>query len=991
MKYIYYYLLALVVAGLSFSGEVRATTDVSLRKVRSSTKQLQDTTKKDTVAAEEKVIIYNADPTKSYLGKDTVLTSLLSRMPNVTLHQMLKGGVAGVYVQETSGEPGTIQQNTLIRGVTQPVLSPYDVAKNKPLILLNGIPLIEDASIGYDIQDYALQPVGAATSLQSIFDIENIESIHVLKDYATTAIYGPRAANGVIYITTKNAKPGERKLSVGGYTGFAMPNSVSTINADWEKKFRQPFYDKYATLDQKAAYPAYLSDSSNVNFYGPSNWPDLYYGATPLYSVHGSLLGGGERANFRFYAGHTSNQNSADDTGIKRYQGAFYINMLPTKWMTISSMLHMTRLDRDRNRSITERLGETRFIPDMSTPLSPNKDMYGLFLNEYDKIIDDNINSSMVGQIAINFAILKNLNFAPKFSMDYNENKRNVFWPSTIMSGNNYVSNYLGTNERIVFDNTLSYDHHFEDNSNFLLEAGMSYQADASKYNYIVGYKGPNDFIKINSVEGNSQKEEYLRAVGFTPFYYSDRISHRLASVYARGTYSRQGQYRIAGLLRRDGSSQVQPGQRWYTSYALNADYDLNYHLKSDILDQLKVGASYGRMGNIPFSDREAAGPQYSPNLGWEGNRSVFSYNGIGTINRPYSSGWVGYDLGWAYTDLANVTLELEVLKQFTLRAEYYNKHAKNMLIGVPAIAESGYNTAIKNGMAVKNTGIELTLGYKLPQGADAKFGWNSSFNIAYNTNKLTQLPDGLEGITIGSNRLEVGERIDRFWLLQNEGIFYNDLDVPVNPNNYSILTYNGGTSFKAGDPRWKDRNGDYNIDHNDRVLMGNVIPKYVGAFYNQFTYGNLDLTFQLYFNLDRAIINKQAARYFDFANMDEASDITAVRDITFWEKNFDDQAYPLYNPWSSVTPYQAEQDMFMEDGSFVKLRNLSIGYDLTKVVNATKNKFDRVYVYLSGSNLFTLTKYSGRDPELVNYYGYDTGMGVRIPRTFNLGVKLDF
>jgi len=982
------YLHVLVVMAFVQSWVLPAKGDpMALEGSASSFQAARDSTRTET----DSIVIYDVDPTKSYLGLDSVRMVPAGKIPSVTLHQLLKGNAPGVYVRETSGEPGTVQQGTLVRGAAHPVLSPYDVAKNRPLILLNGIPLIEDPSIVYDIQDYALQPVGTATSIQSIFDPENIESIHVLKDYGTTAIYGPRAVNGVLYVTTKNAHPGERKLSLSGYSGFAAPRAVNTINADWEKNFRRPFYDRYATPAQEAAYPAYLSDSSNVNFYGPSNWTDLYYAATPVYSVSGSLSGGGERSNFRFYAGHTSNTGAADETSLKRYQGAFYINMLPTPWMTVSSMLHMTRLDRGRNRSVSERLGETRFIPDMTTPLSPNKDMYGLFVQEYDKAIDDNINSSLVGQIAVNFALLKNLNFSPRFSIDYNENKRNVFWPSTLMSGNNYVSNYLGYNERMVFDNALTYDLFFDNSARLAIEAGMNYQADASKYNYGVGYKGPNDFIKVNAVEGDSKKANYLRAVGFIPYYYSDRIRHRMASVYGRANYVREGWYKVGALLRRDGSSQVQPTNRWYTSYALNGEYDLIRHLPQGVVDRLRAGVSHGRMGNVPFSDREAGGPQYVSGQGWEGNKAIFSYNGIGTIARPYSSGWIGYDLPWSYTDMTNVSVDIGLFGQFGLRAEYYSKHGKDMLLGVPTVAESGYQSRILNGMAVRNTGIDLTLDYALPRSDGRKLDWSTSFNIAFNTNELTALPNALRKIAVGNRQLAVGERIDRFWLLRNEGIYLDDVDVPVDPQSYKALTYNGGTVFKKGDPRWTDADGDYNIDNNDRQLMGNIIPKYVGGFYNRFAYGRADLSFQLYFNIGREIINAQAARYFDFANMDESGSITGVRDITFWEQNFDENAYPLYNPWSAVSPYQAEQDMFLEDGSFVKLRNLSVGYDLTALVNRQKQTFDRFYVYLSGNNLLTYTKYSGRDPELVDFYGYDTGMGIRIPRTFTLGVKLDF
>lgn len=947
----------------------------------------------DTISEEEdSVIIYDLDPTKAYMGVDAVDLSRLDKDPRVTLHQMLAGQIAGAYSQETSGEPGTIKQNTVIRGISHPVFSSSDFSKNRPLIVLDGIPLIDDPSLVYDVQDYDMQPLGSATGMQSIFDPDNIESVHVLKDFSTLSIYGPQAANGVIYIQTKQAEPGERKISINAYSGFATPPSVTTLNADWEKQFRQPYYDAYATPEQVAAYPAYLSDSSNISFYGPSNWTDLYYGVTPLNSLSGSLLGGGERSNFRFYGGYTSNTAAADATSLKRYQGSFHINMLPAPWMTISSMLYMTRLDRTRNRSIPERLAETGFIPDMSTPISPNKDMYGLFLDEYDKTIDDNYNNSMIGQIAINFKILDNLNYSPRFAIDYNENTRDVFWPSTLMAGNNYVSNYFGYNERMVFDNKITYDHAFDNNNNVLVEAGFIYQSDAQKYNYSKGYKGPNDFIKVNVVEGNSQKAEYLKSIGFIPYYFADKLQHRMVSTYGRLTYNQEGQYQVGALVRRDGTSWGQPTDRWFTSYAVNGEYDFNYHLQSDVVNSLKLGASYGRLGSLGFSDREAAGPQYNTSLGWEnGNKTVQSYNGIGTVNRPYSTGWIGYDVPWSYNDMLNVFVDADILDQFTVRAEYYIKDGKNMLFPVPTVAESGYQSNILNGLGVRNTGVDFSLGYTLPQESGQKFGWNSSFNIAYNTNELTSLPNNLNEIIVGDRKLEVGERIDRFWLLKNAGIYENDIDVPVDPNTYKILTYNDGIDFKGGDPRWVDVNGDYNIDENDRQLMGNIMPKYVGGFYNNISYGKVDVGFQLYFNIRKDIINAQAAKYFDFASMDESRDLFGVRDITFWEQNFDQDAYPMYNPWSAVSPYQTGQDMFMEDGSFLKLRSLNIGYDFTSLINNRKQTFDRFYAYVSGNNLFTITKYSGRDPELVDFYGYDQGMGIRIPRTFTLGIKLDF
>jgi len=945
----------------------------------------QDSTEKET----DSVIVYDVDPTRAYLGLDSLNVKPISKVLNVTLHQMLKGNVAGVYVQETSGEPGTIQQNTLIRGVSHPVLTPYDVSKNKPLILLNGIPLIDDPTIMYDIQAYTVQPIGAATNLQSIIDIDNVKSIHILKDLSTTAIYGPRAANGVIYITTKEASAGQRKISVNSQYGFATPSNVSTINAEFEKNFRAPFYEKYAGLKQLAIYPSYLSDSSNVNYYGPSNWTDLYYKNTPVYTVNGSLEGGSNRANFRFFGNYMKDAAASDDTGLKRYQAAFYLNMLPMEWFTVSAMLQGTRLQRDRNKSIIERLAETGYIPDMTTPLSPNKQMYAYYLSEMDRSIDENYNTSLLGSLNLNFEILQNLNFSPKVLLDYNENVRNVFWPSTLMSSNNYVSNYFGFNQRIAFDNALTYKLDLENHSSVLFEGGFNYQSDTQKYNFIQGYKGQNDDIKVNQVEGNSQKAAYLIAQGFIPFYFQDRIDYRLASFYGRLTYSKSTQYELAALIRRDGSSAVQPSNRWFTSYAVNGRYDLNALVQSEGIQSLNLFASWGKLGNIPTNDTDAAGPQYSADLGWTGTNPVYSFNGLGTISRPYQSGWVGYDLPWSYTNMVNVGLDIALKSNVAnARVEFYNKDTKDMTFSVPTVAESGYEYERLSGMSVNNKGVDLTLDFNLFQNRPLQ--WSSSLNIAYNTNELTALPNDLQSLVVGTNKLEVGNRIDQFWVFQNRGIYINDLDVPVRASDYKLMTYKG-TAMKGGDPRWIDVDNNYEINDNDRILSGNYIPKYTGGFFNRLMYKNIDLNFLLYFNIKKDILNEQAAAFMDFGNRDEASGLSSVRDITFWEKNFDETMYPQYNPWSAVSPYQVGQDMFIEDGSFLKLKNVTLGYDFASLVKKNLPHFSRVYLYVTGTNLYTFTKYSGRDPELVNFYGHDAGLGLRFPKTYILGIKLDF
>src|SRR5699024_5117220 len=202
--------------------------------------------------------------------------------------------------------------------------------------------------------------------------------------------------------------------------------------------------------------------------------------------------------------------------------------------------------------------------------------------------------------------------------------------------------------------------------------------------------------------------------------------------------------------------------------------------------------------------------------------------------------------------------------------------------------------------------------------------------------------------------------------------------------------TYNG-MDLNAGDPIWTDVNGDNTINDADRKMHGNMFPKVSGLFSNNFKYNRLDLQVDFYFNFGRKILNEEMSNRFNFIENENANTLNSIKEITFWEKRGDYSKYPLYNPWSTVSPYQAQQTLFLENGSFAKLRNISSGYDATDIFNDKLGGRSSVYFYFSAQNILTLSPYSGRDPELVNIFGQDTGAGLPIPRTFSLGFTINF
>lgn len=918
----------------------------------------------------------------------------VQRQPYISVQQMLKGNAAGVYIQEPSGEPGT-EQHIFIRGISSPLLSKRELFDQQATVFVNGIPLTQDNTFAYEVQKYDFNRIGPATNLLAAYNQDNIESIEVIKDPVTLASLGSMAANGAIWITTKNAKSGFREIDVNSYYGYAARPNVFATNAAFEDNFRQPFYSKYGTISDRLNYPPYLRDSTNSDYYGPANWTDLYYKNSPLYNIDASISGGSDRANFRFFAGLTQNANPADETAFRRYTGNFYINVAPLKWLMVSSMIGYARQERDRNRNVRDRLAEQRYIPDLTNPLTPNKNLYGKYLREFDEdyatgSIDDNLNNLVQGYLAINATPFDKFTYTGRIGFDYNEGIRDVFWPRALLEGNNFVSNYFGYNQRLVITNNLSYDFDLGNKNILTVRGGQNFVSDVYKYAYAYANNTPNDFIKINVVEGDPNEADYLIPRGFLVNYFPGKMDSRLLSFFGHATYNYGDAFRLNAVVSREGSSNMQADNRWFTNYSVGGEYDFkNMISKRGAISGLTASLSYGHMGKLLSDDRFNAGPSYRVDLGFTDEPTLGSYSGIGGLTRPYSTGWVGYEIPWAYTDQVNLGFRLAFLEnRLRLAVDGYHKADKDMLLPVPVAAEWGYTGAYKNGLEVNNTGVDVSLAAQILPASRNKLGWLFTANLNYNKNELMALPGGLTNVEFNNTKLQVGNSIDAFWILKNNGVYETDAEVPVNPATSRPVTYKG-VALKAGDPRWLDLNGDFTINDDDKTLEGNYMPRMSGGFGSSLTFKSFTLDFQFFYALKRNILNQYASSRLDFINTEVNNTINSVKEITFWEEKQDLSGYPVYNPWSAVVPYRTEQSIFLENGSYLKLRTLSLGYDLSN--GGTKTAFKNCTLYLTGTNLFTVSPFKGDDPELVNYNGIYNGYGLINPRSLILGVRMSF
>ena len=928
----------------------------------------------------------NKNNNPSLTDTNRVLTNInlrgIQKTPFLTVQQALKGKAPGLLFNEGSGEPGT-EQFMFIRGLSTPLFSKRDVYFSQPVVYLNGVPLAQDNGLTYAIQRYDFNKLGSATNFLANLDLRNIESIEVLKSPADIATLGPLANNGAVWINTKNPSSGLTKFNFETYYGILQKPDIYETNAQYEKTFRQKYYDAYATPEQTLNQPLYMSNTNDPFYYGTSDWSNIYYKARPVYYVGFGLVGGSDRANFLFNSSVTKDQNF-DATSLDRYNLLFGINMSPAKWLTLSSNINATRTNRVRNRNFSDRFAETRFVPNLSNPIPPNSEAYRLFLDKYRGSVDDNNNTGVIGRLEAR-ATFGDLNIKSQLAYDYEESVRDVFWGRQLMDNNNFASYFFGFNQRFSLRNTVSYDIRLNENKHkIILEAGQSFTNDFIKYDYVLSYNTPNDFIKIKQIKKNNSNLFY-NPYGIFGYPFSDNIKVNLLSFYGRLGYNFKEILELNGVVRYDGYSNYNADNRWLLTPVATAK--LNVHEFVDtrrVFSTFAIKGSWGIFGKLTQDNMFSIGPQYRVDLGYPDEPFIGSYVGLVGLSQPYSTGLLYNYYNWPYSERLNVGMELGVAQdRFSFGVDYYSYKDKNMIVPIETPAEKGFSHKYVQGMTVLNNGVDLSAAATVIAAKD--YRWSLFGNFSWNKNKLLQLPYGLSDVVFADRKIEIGKPVDSYWLYENVGKIESEGQIPAG------LTFTGTIPFSAGDPLWKDNNRDGVIDSRDKVVKGNFMPVYTGGFGSNLNYRNIYFDFEFYYALGHQLLNNLSANKLDFINADLSENIVNMKEITFWQKTFDQNDYPVYNPWSSVVPYRLDQDLFLEDADFLKLRYVSVGYDFAKTKLFKEGKLSKALLYVTGTNLYTFSSYKDGDPELVDYRGIYSGRSLPIPKSFIVGLKLNF
>ena len=898
----------------------------------------------DQYAFDEIVVIgYGTAKKRNVLGAVTrVNNEELTRLPVAGVEQALQGRAAGVQVTQNTGAPG--------EGVSVRIRGAGSInSSNDPLYIVDGIPTAD------------------ALKILSPGDIENIT---VLKDASAAAIYGSRANNGVVLITTKKGTKGETKVTYRGQTGFQKATRLTKMvnTSDYITIYNEAATNDNAFLPEGLRRS--LITSEDATGFANVNYVKELLITAPINSHELSFSGGAESTNYMISISFFDQKGIIKGSGYTRGTARLDVNTTANKWLTVGLNMLAGISSNDIIGSSGDGYGGNggsviryAFFRNPAIPIRfPN----GTFVDRpaeyfgrqvFDSFLGDGYNpigmsyyndnnrkdDSYLGKVYFTAELTKKLKFTTNFGMDYRNSFSRRFNPTWgTLNRIDAVNSLSIGNERIVnfsMNNVLNYETTFGESHT--LSAMLGFEA----------IKNSGKAMYASDMDFPVQQQELIyigNGLGIKIASQGEYAS-TLASFFGRVNYDFKGKYYLSATLRRDGSSRFIGKNKWGTFYSLSAGWALKQEsFLKDVswLENLKLRVGYGAVGNQEiglYANRDRISP-------------YFNYPFGGISNGGYAQTALGNnDLKWETSYQYNAGVDAELWKgAFAFSLDYFYKVTGNMLVKAPNPPSVGYAEApwINSG-SVLNTGLELEATYRQTK---LKWGYSIGGNLTYMHNEVLKLDapmfGGLVETGIYATRTEVGHPIGSFYLLEMDGIFQNEADV--------LLSAFQGNNIKPGDVKFKDQNKDGRIDNNDRVYLGSAIPKLIAGVNMAANYKNFDLSmfFQgTYGNKIYVQINQDIEGFYRGFTVTQR----------FFNERWTGEGTSNTEPrpsWTSKSNNARPSSRFLEDGSYIRLKNLQFGYTIPeKILKITGLSMARVYV--SGSNLYTLTKYPGLDPEM--------------------------
>lgn len=913
---------------------------------------------------------------KSTAAIASVAGEKIENIPVPSVEMALQGKVAGLNVLNITGEPGAKEIVTL-RGNTS--IASQD-SRSTPLYVVDGI-VMDEGDLG-QIDLTGTNPIAGINP-------NDIESIDVLKDASASAIYGARAANGVIIIKTKTPKAGKPQVRLNGYYGVAMkPTMRSTLVGTAERHLKMDLIYQYLGKPGMENVNYWITDSLNPAFNNNTDWQSNVIQKARIQNYDVNVSAYGEKTSYRLSYNFYDEEGTVIGTGFTRNTASLYLNAHPYSFLNLTGNIRFSEMSRKKtNGSIN--IFSTWSFPSSFFKLT-DEDIENFKGNNLDEL-DKNLNRDLYANFQANIDFTPYLKWTTSYSFGYSTTRNDYFIPSYRNNGNAYATSSSGSVKRWEIENYIQYLRSFKETHNLSVLFGQG-----AEYSYIDNLWGEGNYIASNSIQT-------IQGVVSKNSNASSSIEERARlSWFARLSYDYKDKYLFSANWRMDGSSRFGKDNRWGHFPSVSAGWIItkeSFFPENQVADFIKIRGSYGITGNDPagFYDAYRA---LTTNVDYRGGSGITSYNGSGTIAYDFGSAVTSRELGWEESKQMNFGLDAHFLnKRIILTGDYYIRDSESMIFNYALPVTTGYTEAKNNLVSVRNSGVELQLSLDLlPHNWD--WSWTIDANIAMNKNQIKKLPNGNRSIVTGAPWMEwiltVGRPLYEITGWRSNGIYATDDDVPVDPLTGNRMTF-FGTTMQAGDIAVADQNGDYNIDYNDKVSLGNPDPKYYGGINTTVRWKGISLgvfcnyvikrTFWNGFLSDR--MNGGVYSAGGWGNVSgPALDFGGLKYYTTPGQQAD---LPTLIATNHMDNRHIAHEIYTDNGSFFRVKNISMSYEFpTALVNKIKLQRLRVYGYMDNVWVFSKSK-TYPDPENINTNGYANGSEYPLPHKFTLGAEITF
>ena len=936
------------------------------------------------------------------------------------LDQSLQGRAAGVSAVQTSGAPGS-SSSIRVRG--QATVN----ANAEPLYVIDGVIVQGGGNSG---SDFGLGSLGngkvSTISPLATINPNDILSMEILKDASATAIYGAQGANGVVLITTKRGKAGEAKFTYDGM--FAVSRQTSRIDMMNLREFAE-YYNDMAALGEYSA-SAYYADPSILG--KGTNWQDEIFRTALQHQHQISAQGGTEKVQYYVSGAYMDQEGTIIGSEFNRFSVRTNLDAQLKDWFKLG--VNATFANTSDNLKLADG-GEGVIFYSLSTlPDIPVYDIDGNYsttvregytsanpvalamLDEY--LLD---RQKLTGNIYAELTPIKHLVYRSELGFDVSNSDAKTYKPMVDLGGWTRNSNSMSwqKNNSMFWQlkNYLTYSNEFGKHS---LTAMLGQECWESNYDYLSGTntKLPSDEIhNLKLATGN-------------PSVNSGFGSSAMASFFTRETYNYDDRYLLTYTYRYDGSSNFGPDSRWAGFHSFAGSWKFTNEkflrfLKQDLsMNSGKLRIGWGQTGNANIGSGA-----------WESGMSKMP-SALGDSQRPSNIPNTG--IHWEKQVQTNLGLDLSFLQSaVNLTVDLYKKVSSDMLMSLTLPAYMGTHGNGSSALAapkgnygtIENKGLEITLDTHPIN--HTNFGWDSNFQISFNRNKLVSLDGTANAQLVGYGQwsdivsvTEVGESLYNFYGYVVEGVYQDLNDIQNSPKAEKYPSdgvFNRNTTVWPGDLKFKDVNGDNKIDENDKTNIGSPLPKFTFGWTNGFRYKNIDLSVFINGSYGNKVLNynMMGQGYNGLVHMNSAwinqhvsvkdrAQLVAIDATKTYASGswYDDVTnVKVANPGTKVPrptvsdPNDNDRlsDRYVEDGSYIRLKNITLGYTFPKSL-LTKLKIDNLRIYANLQNVYTLTKYTGYDPEVGASTQDSTGLTFGVdngrypsPMTCSFGLNISF